>query len=240
MEAAGRSHELAKPRPARAAAGGEGAGLEPREAQPRSDSSRGSRACTAGDAQCAPRPPPPGPVLPGAALSVPPAPERESWGRRPGPAAGRQQPLPPQPPWPGLLPRPRPHTDFLESTRPGLPDWRPLGPPTPSRTRRECVPLGSQHPPVRLSLPPRELPDPPSQQLPQLDRAVCAAGSPSAKQAPAHSLVAGYPGSCSSREEGAAQRSPCSLQSVGHWEAAVDTNRDLLRPGSTLSNRGNI
>lgn len=208
MEGTGRYHELAKPRPARAAAGGEGAGLEPGEAQPPSDSSRGSRASTAGDAQCAPRPPSPRARSPRSSPRRPPRPPRGS--RREGDGGQRQE---------GSnlsllshhgrgysLARARTRTSWK------APGWTYLtgvhwghrllhGP-----AGNECAPLGSQHPPVRLSLPPRELPDPPSQQLPQLDRAVCAADSPSAKQAPAHSPVAGYPGSCSSREEGEAPR----------------------------------
>lgn len=75
------------PRAARAAAGGEGAGLEPGEAQPPSDSSRGSRPPPRATPS-APHRSPPGPILPEAALR-PPRPPRGS--RREGDRGQRQE-----------------------------------------------------------------------------------------------------------------------------------------------------
>lgn len=96
---------------------------------------------------------------------------------------------------------PRPHTDFLESTGLDLPDCRPLGPPTPSETRGYCLSLGTQHQPVRLCLPPGELRIRLPAAPPTKPHRLCSR-FPFSTQAPAHSRVARYPGSCSSSTEG--------------------------------------
>lgn len=127
---------------------------------------------------------------------------------------------------------PRPHTDFLESTGLDLPDCRLLGPLTPSETRGYCLPLGTQRPPVRLCLPPKELWIRPPAAPPTKPHRRCGR-FPFSTRVPAHSQVAGYPGSCSSSTEGKAQHRPWSLQPAGR----LKTLRIPSLPYSILGQR---
>lgn len=167
MDGADKHFEFSQPRPARAPAG-RGRG-QSRTRRGRAGewfiANLSSRASTTGDAQRVLRILP-WPFCPEAA----PASSRYRTGigseRDSSRAAGRQQPLPPQPPW---LVRhtagARRRTSWKASVLAYLPSARWSHRP-PSQTRGDCLPLSSQYPPVRLRPPPGELSDPPARSSP--------------------------------------------------------------------------